>query len=150
MFLPVRIGIPIRLSVILLAWFCSGCSVFEEGRDYSVVPYEGPAFSEADVYGDWALIISSNTYTITGTTNDPDYDNKLVVDLEYTGGDFPSLEDMWFGPTQGGLGAAIKKGRLEVQSWEAEGVLSGVFEYRLSTGGWANARFWIDQRIIEE
>ena len=123
-----------------------GCFFRDEDPDYSVVQYEGEAFVESDVLATWSFEVDGDRLIIREHPSEffDEQAQLLWVTLEDIGNELPSLVDVWYGPENGGIGSVIKKSRLEVQSWDLSGEISGVFKSDLPTGGNLFSLFWID------
>ena len=128
----------------------SGCSaVGGADPEYTVVPYEGEAFDQSGVIVTWVVEVDGNRLILRETSENlpDDVDDQaqfLRVTVENIDNELPDLVDVWMGPEGGGVGTKAKKSRLEVQSWDVEGEISGVLVSDIGSTVNVHSRFWID------
>ena len=136
--------------LIAFLFMSSGCSsIGGADPEYTVVPYEGEAFDRSGVIPIWAVEIEGNRLIMRETSENlpNDVDDQvqfLVVTLENINNELPDLVDVWLGPEDGGIGKKAEKSRMEVQSWDLSGEISGVFVSDIGSTGNLHSRFWLD------
>ena len=139
-----------RLIIIaaLSAIFCTliGCGVTGPKEFLEVVRYSGPPITESEVYDQWTLRIEGDTFVLRELKmeSDPERNVGLALTLKNNQDFLPILEDVWYGPLEGGIGRRVTVARLEVQSWDVDALLSGVVRAELPTGGVAYKYFWVN------
>ena len=128
------------LKLLLIHLSCSQGGVAE--NELSVVQYTGIAFSESEVKEKWSVRTFGRSVLLVEILTGRD-GNILVIRLENTGETLPLLDSMWYGPEEGGQGIDVIKGRLEIQSWNLEHVISGVVRAELPIDSTLHKRFWV-------
>jgi|GEM_PF-6691931 len=130
--------------LVILAIIPISCSLVGGEKNLSVVEYSGPAFTEVDVYESWDIGITGTKITLKEIPRDSERaGDVLVLTIEGTPQGLPVFKDLWYGPIEGGYGIKIDSGRLEIQSWDLESVISGAVATQLPTGGKVYMRFWV-------
>lgn len=131
--------------VALVSIVLSSCSFGDNDNLLLVTSYSGEAFSESDVYESWILSVEGKKYTLRENVEVIYREGVpgIVVSIEDRDAGLPLLLDVWYGPTNGGLGTKAVTGKLEIQSWESEGVISGVIDADFGVYGHHIKRFWI-------
>ena len=147
--MPYRaISMCLLLGLTVVGLFVSGCGLFGGEEAYSVSRYEGPAFDADDVEMTYSMEFEDDQLTLRGAKGDGDRrygDNVFVITLTRWTEELPRLEDVWFGPEDGGVGRVISDARLDIQDWNPPERVSGVIYARLPSGMKTSERFWIEQ-----